>query len=235
MSESKIRTAKFAILLMGLMGIPISFINPVLAAQQQILTVKIEGFSDTKLVLITNSNNRIESIKILNDQVSKEFKPEQFKEGYSHRYYGFKAVTVRSPDLNPETGGTINLEYRKKASVFSGMGYVQAKLKKDEKGQWTLETPKSKGKEPKPFRVLELSVKKEIKEDGTYKFLGIEDFIFSGLPDFNRLVAELSPDIRVSERQQFAEIRHPRPGEKAMIMAQDLSASDTVAGSARAF
>jgi len=210
-----------------------------LAAEQQLLNVKADGFTDAKLILVTDSNNRITKLKIAyrdkkNREQIKEFSPEEFKEGYTHNLYFFvKVLTVQSPDLNTTTGGKIQLTYRKEREkkVFEKHLF---NLKKNQNGQWTLETINDKKHGSAPFNTLNLKVRGEKQSNGEYKFQSIDDYNFALVSDFNKLLAQLTPNDRKADRQVFAGgIRHPRPGEKPMIMAQETSESAIMASAAR--
>lgn len=163
-----------------------------LGGEQQLITVKVDGFPDIHLLLITDANNNVRGVRISNGDFNMKFSAQEFKEGYTKKYYGFKAVSIKSPNLDPATGGKIEIEYRRKAAMISPIDKFQAQLKRDANGHWVVES--LEGSKAQPFKTMELVIKKEKLENGTFKFLGIDGVNLSAVLDPNApLVALQAP------------------------------------------
>lgn len=196
----------------------------VLAAEQQILLVKVDGFDDTQLLLSTDNQNRVQGLRIVVGNFQKKFSAEEFRKGYTKTFYGFKAVSVRSPDLDPLTGGVVDIEYRREASLFSSFDKFRARLARASSGEWTLQEL-GNGRDGKPFKVMNLSVRKEDKGDGTYKFLGIDGYKLSAITDLNAALVLLSGAARSDDPRQYGDPRHPKPSDQPMVVANAVSDS----------
>ncbi len=97
--------------------------------KQKVLNiVNTKNINEFASIYINSGNNQITSIEIITNKEEKKYSIKSIQQGQTLlKKRGIKVIYIESKNLNPSTGGDVNIRYLKKFKLF-GSDYRNFKL-----------------------------------------------------------------------------------------------------------
>lgn len=197
------------------------------AQEEQILKIKVEGFEDTRILLVTDEHNAVQGIHVVNSDptsgVDQTVPIATLKKGYMQKKkvagMMFDAMSIKAPHLDSRTGGEIELAYRLEPKLFSAFSKpIKVTLAKNGSNRWVLQ------RQDKEVKNFELIVEERKRADGKFEIERIKDYRFTAL-EFQKALALLESPNHDEARIAFTGEKGSSEPSTLNHIARDYTAS----------